>query len=230
MLTSSKCISQLFADHSCISAVPVVITHCPPLVIDAHLHSTLIVIVASHQTNISISTVATGINCNECSYLTVGSFRPKSKVYLGISHQHPLSGLCNSWVQNYGNTLRDYPHHLYSQYCWCGLGQHQHQNEHCWSQLHLLVQCNSHENCWNLGAKLCSPLVEYPSCRHTTVASVLPQESSHTVPHSLFMQISTLPSLAMLPPASRSWPVVQGAVYVQNDLLTDDRSLCVCQS
>ena len=65
MLTASICISQLLANHSCISAVPVVITHCPPLVIDAHLHSTLILIGASHQTNITISTVATDIDCNE---------------------------------------------------------------------------------------------------------------------------------------------------------------------
>ena len=58
----------------------------------------------------------------------------------------------------------------------------------------------------------CSPWLEYPSCRHTTVASALPQESSHTVPHKLSTQISTLPSFVMLPPASRSWPFVHGAV------------------
>ena len=58
MLTSSVCISQLSADNSSISAVPAVITHCPPLVIDAHLHSTLILIGASHQTNITISAIA----------------------------------------------------------------------------------------------------------------------------------------------------------------------------
>lgn len=57
------------------------------------------------------------------------------------------------------------------------------------------------------------PLVEYPSCKHTTLASVLPQTSSHTVPHWLFTQISTLPSFSMLPPTSRSLPVVQGAVF-----------------
>ena len=57
------------------------------------------------------------------------------------------------------------------------------------------------------------PCVEYPSCRHTTVASLVPQESSHTVPHILSMQISTLPSFAMLPPASCSWPFVQGAIH-----------------
>ena len=65
ILTSSVCISQLLAYHSSISVIPRVITHCPPLVIDAHLHSTLILIGASHQTNISISTVATRIDCSK---------------------------------------------------------------------------------------------------------------------------------------------------------------------
>ena len=64
MLTSSVCISQLLADHSSIGAVPVVITHCPPLVIDAHLHSTLILIGTSYQTDISIGTVATDVDYN----------------------------------------------------------------------------------------------------------------------------------------------------------------------
>jgi len=63
ILTSSVCISQLLANHSCIGGVPEVITHRPPLVIDAHLHSTLILIGASHQTNITIGTDATGIDC-----------------------------------------------------------------------------------------------------------------------------------------------------------------------
>ena len=62
MLTSSICISQLLADHCSISVVPVIITHCSPLVIDAHLHSTFILIGASHQTNISIGAVASDID------------------------------------------------------------------------------------------------------------------------------------------------------------------------
>ena len=61
-------ISQLLADHGSISVVPEVITHCSPLVIDAHLHSTLILIGASHQTNISIGTVTTKNHCSEKSY------------------------------------------------------------------------------------------------------------------------------------------------------------------
>ena len=61
-LTSGVCISQLLANHSGISAVPEVITHCPPPVIDAHLHSTLILIGASHQTNVTISTDTTVVN------------------------------------------------------------------------------------------------------------------------------------------------------------------------
>ena len=63
-LTSSVSITQLPADHSSITAVPEVITHCPPLIIDAHLHSTLVLTGASHQMNISISTVATGVYCD----------------------------------------------------------------------------------------------------------------------------------------------------------------------
>jgi len=59
-LTSSGCISQLLADHCSINTAPAIITHCPPLVIDAHLHSALIWVGASHQTNITISAVATG--------------------------------------------------------------------------------------------------------------------------------------------------------------------------
>ena len=61
-LTTSECISQLSADHSSISAAPAVITHCPPLVIDAHLHSALILIGASHQTNSAIGADTSGGN------------------------------------------------------------------------------------------------------------------------------------------------------------------------
>ena len=69
--TSSVSISQLLADHSSISVVPQVITHCPPLVVNAHLHSTFILIGASNQMNISICAVSTGNYCSEKSY-TVG--------------------------------------------------------------------------------------------------------------------------------------------------------------
>ena len=56
-LTSSVRVTQLLADHGSISAVPVVMAHSPPLIIDAHFHSTLILIGASHQTDITIGTV-----------------------------------------------------------------------------------------------------------------------------------------------------------------------------
>ena len=65
ILTSSVWIFQLFTDHSSISYTPKVTTHCPPLIFDAHLHSTLILIGASHQMNISIGTVATGVDYRE---------------------------------------------------------------------------------------------------------------------------------------------------------------------
>ena len=73
ILTFCICISQLLADHSSISVVPGVVTHCPPLVIDAHLHSTLILIGASHQTNISIGADATDIDCNIETQIKSGS-------------------------------------------------------------------------------------------------------------------------------------------------------------
>ena len=61
--------------------------------------------------------------------------------------------------------------------------------------------------------ELYEPVIEYPSCLHTTVASVTPHESSQTVPHSLLMQISILPSFGTLPPASRMSPVEHGASH-----------------
>ena len=73
-------ISQLFADHSSISVVPGVVTHCPPLVIDVQLHSTLILIRTSHQTNISIGIVATCIN-----YMTI--IKVTSKQWLKQNHR-----------------------------------------------------------------------------------------------------------------------------------------------
>ena len=99
VLTSSVRISQLPADYSGISGVPGVITHCPPLVIDAHLHSTFILIGASHQTNISISTVSTGIYCRKVLHSQSVKY---NVIYcallsnLDISLQHPLSGHANS--------------------------------------------------------------------------------------------------------------------------------------
>ena len=67
-LTSSVCIAQLPAHYSSIRSTPVVVTHCPPLVIDAHLHSTLILIGTSHQMNITINTVACSIDLNGVHY------------------------------------------------------------------------------------------------------------------------------------------------------------------
>ena len=92
LLTS---ISQLLADHCSISVAPQVITHCPPLVIDAHLHSTLILIGPSHQTNISISTVATRVDCDiliKSVFQTLMTLIYHiSCTYLDISLQHPYS-------------------------------------------------------------------------------------------------------------------------------------------
>ena len=52
-------------------------------------------------------------------------------------------------------------------------------------------------------------LTSYPSCLHTTLASLLSQPLSHTVPHTPLMQISTLPALSSGPSTKRSVSLVQ---------------------
>ena len=46
------------------------------------------------------------------------------------------------------------------------------------------------------------PVALNPSCLQATVASSVPQRSSHTVPQTLLLQTSTRPSLAFRPPRS----------------------------
>ena len=58
-------------------------------------------------------------------------------------------------------------------------------------------------------AHMTVPVGENPSCLHTTLASAVPQKSSHTVPHVLLMQTSTRPSLGVGPLTSLTSPVVQ---------------------
>ena len=98
--------------------------------------------------------------------------------------------------------------------------QSQHRNGHLKKQQHLQLkwewesQMVLHKCSWYIIITWLShePVVEYPSWRHTTVASGAPQESSQIVPQILFMHISTLPSLGMLPPTNLSCPVVQDAM------------------
>ena len=59
---------------------------------------------------------------------------------------------------------------------------------------------------------LANKLVPRPSCLHTTLASVLSQESSQTVPHTPLWHSSTLPSLEFAPLTRRTVPVVQTEV------------------
>ena len=54
--------------------------------------------------------------------------------------------------------------------------------------------------------------LEYPSCPHTTLASMASQASSQTVPHVSLMQTSIRPSKRSVPPTSRTCPVLHIAV------------------
>ena len=137
-LTSSVRVTQLLADHSSIIAVPRVITHCPPLIIDAHFHSTLILIGASHQTNISIGTVVSLIYYSSWHLVWFhATSQRNTNVYLGTSLQHPMSGLHDTWQKNPMNSWGDFSHCQCSQHCWDKLDQYQHQNWLCWMPLNL---------------------------------------------------------------------------------------------
>ena len=59
ILTTS--IAQLIADDTSIPIVPSVVTHCAPVAMETHLHSTLVLVISVCQTNFSICTVGISI-------------------------------------------------------------------------------------------------------------------------------------------------------------------------
>ena len=62
----------------------------------------------------------------------------------------------------------------------------------------------------------------YPSCVHTTLAALLSQELLQTLPHTPWMQTSTLPALSTGPSTKRTVPLVQGRAAIQGEMY------CVC--
>ena len=90
------------------------------------------------------------------------------------------------------------------------------------SHKHAWINFIKHITNWNLlslsQCKALPVLTLYPSCLHTTLASLLSQLLWHTVPHTPLMQISTLPALSRGPPAKRTVPVMQcwaAAFYIK---------------
>ena len=77
------------------------------------------------------------------------------------------------------------------------------KNEHSWKKRHnycygiISIKCQ------------CLPVLLYPSCPHATLASLVPQKSSHTVPHWPLIQTSTRPSRVKNPPTKRMVPCTQ---------------------
>ena len=72
-----------------------------------------------------------------------------------------------------------------------------------------------------INAPSLNPLPESlnPSCLHATLASLVDQKSSQTVPQSLLLQISTRPSRLFDPSLSLMLPCVHTvSAYKQNDL------------
>ena len=69
------------------------------------------------------------------------------------------------------------------------------------------------------------PAAENPSCLQTTLASRLVHPSSHTVPHTLSMQISTRPSRVLRPDCSLTSPSVHSCL--KSGHLTPASCACV---
>ena len=46
---------QLSAHHCGIISVPGVVTHCAPVVVVAHLHTTLVLVITSHKSHVSLT-------------------------------------------------------------------------------------------------------------------------------------------------------------------------------
>ena len=65
-------------------------------------------------------------------------------------------------------------------------------------------------------------LTLYPSCVHTTLAALLSQELLQTLPHTPWMQTSTLPAFSTGPSTKRTVPLVQGWAAIQGEMY------CVC--
>ena len=60
------------------------------------------------------------------------------------------------------------------------------------------------------------PVFWKPNCPHATLASGAPKASSHTVPHTLLLQTSIRPSLALVPPTSLISPWVHAVNLRRN--------------
>ena len=169
--------SQLCTDYSSISVVPEVITHCPPLVIDAHLHSTLILIGASNQTNITICADATDIDCDIETQMKRGSSNDNHVHTLTSHSSTPTAGRTTDkeamWTVNEATLTttavnliqvgctRASTKNTAEENCTC---QHKNQNQHYFNKCTIIVDINI-------------PWEVYPNCWHTTSASTLPQES-----------------------------------------------------
>lgn len=73
---------------------------------------------------------------------------------------------------------------------------------------HDRVELNQPQSCYSR-FKITLPVLKNPSCRQTTLASLVDHDSSQTVPHVSFQQTSTLPSYMSDPPTSLMSPFSQ---------------------
>ena len=119
-------------------------------------------------------------------------------VYLNMSHQlYDESNYYFQWYYAYTLILIFYLHHIELHLIVYFLFLHQDRN--CCDNLKdVFIPCTR--------SIIYIPLLLYPSCVHTTWVLLEVQPSAQTVPQVLLMQISSCPSLGVLPLTSCSWP------------------------
>ena len=207
---------SLSAHNSSIIVVPEIITNSPPSIVHTNFYSAFILCGTIYKSDISVYT-----HCKELALVHKYATTIQMKITNLDSQLRHLQSESNHEHQlDWQGNLRALLHYQCNQ---PGQGR--------W--VHYPAQTEQNYRLWHLFGKKCVQMVPnrwietedlrqkfsiwtmnslisaYPSCLQTTVASLTPQASSHTVPQVPLWQNSTRPSLSVLPPTSLTSPDVQ---------------------
>lgn len=186
-------VSKLIASHFSITGTPVIITYCAPLTIftdfDATLTSEWCTGIAANRSYCAISTCSSTYRENYDvklmkKYKKINYFdKPLLRLHWTRSMFHQLDT-----PEGNLSTLFHYQHN------WCCPNA----QEYWYWPSHNRTTCETMHLCeirlLNTTTRLYVPVGEYPSCVHTTAASLASRPLSHTQPHTPLMQICTFPS------------------------------------
>ena len=201
-------VAQLSTDHSSISGVPKVITHCAPGLISTDFHSTNI----SGRASPKPDTAMVADNCRNYNYQRI-----VHTFHIGLQSRRqttPASSECAQlWIPipllGQSKSLASFPvqaklSRRMGPVPWPNAAKLRAWASIVWDENWMLNGYKTFiESLLNL---------ENPACLQATLASGWPQKSSQTVPHCWLLHTSTRPSLSAVPPTSLSAPVTQTIV------------------